>query len=152
MLTDPWFYMVALPDVGFNTTKITFILYHKEFGVLAFVLLVARLGWRVTQIFLPYRFSPRFVPLKHTGIASCPTPWFSLTQSKRLRRDRHLVGLRRARRFSSGDWNPGRGSTPWRRRLVACGRVFRAFEPLSSGPTMTGEMAGWGLRQFLILL
>jgi cytochrome b561 len=43
-------YMVALPDVGFNTTKITLVLYHKEFGVLAFVLLAMRLCWRVTQI------------------------------------------------------------------------------------------------------
>ncbi|EHP44112.1 cytochrome b561 transmembrane protein [Cupriavidus basilensis OR16] len=43
-------YMVTLPDVGFNTKKIVLILYHKEVGILAFVLLVARLGWRVTQV------------------------------------------------------------------------------------------------------
>lgn len=43
-------YMVTLPDVGFNTKKIMLILYHKEVGLLAFVLLVARLGWRVTQV------------------------------------------------------------------------------------------------------
>ncbi|MFJ1256869.1 cytochrome b [Cupriavidus sp. CuC1] len=43
-------YMVTLPDVGFNTKKIVLILYHKEFGLSAFVLLVARLGWRVTQV------------------------------------------------------------------------------------------------------
>jgi cytochrome b561 len=42
-------YMVTLPDVGFNTKKVTLVLYHKEFGVLAFVLLAARLSWRVTQ-------------------------------------------------------------------------------------------------------
>jgi len=43
-------YMVTLPDVGFNTKKVTLVLYHKEFGVLALVLLAARLAWRVTQI------------------------------------------------------------------------------------------------------
>jgi cytochrome b561 len=43
-------YMVTLPDVGFNTRKITLVLYHKEFGVLALVLLATRLSWRVTQI------------------------------------------------------------------------------------------------------
>src|SRR5258708_12744565 len=43
-------YMVTLPDVGFNTKKITLVLYHKEFGVLALVLLAARLAWRVTHI------------------------------------------------------------------------------------------------------
>ena len=41
-------YMVTLPDVGFNTTKIMLILYHKEFGLLALVLLAARFAWRVT--------------------------------------------------------------------------------------------------------
>jgi cytochrome b561 len=43
-------YMVTLPDVGFNTTKVRLVLVHKEFGVLAFVLLAMRLSWRVTQI------------------------------------------------------------------------------------------------------
>jgi cytochrome b561 len=42
--------MVTLPDVGFNTQKVTLVLYHKEFGVLAFVLLATRLSWRVTQL------------------------------------------------------------------------------------------------------
>ena len=42
-------YMVSLPDVGFNTRKITLILYHKQFGVLAFVLFALRLCWRVTR-------------------------------------------------------------------------------------------------------
>ena len=42
-------YMVALPDVGFDTRKIELILYHKEIGMLALVLAVFRLGWRVTQ-------------------------------------------------------------------------------------------------------
>jgi cytochrome b561 len=43
-------YMVTLPDVGFNTKKVTLVLYHKEFGVLALLLLATRLAWRVTQI------------------------------------------------------------------------------------------------------
>jgi cytochrome b561 len=43
-------YMVALPDVGFDTKKITLILYHKEFGLLAFVLVVVRLAWRLTNM------------------------------------------------------------------------------------------------------
>jgi cytochrome b561 len=42
-------YMVRLPDVGFDTTKITLILYHKEFGVLALALATLRLAWRVTN-------------------------------------------------------------------------------------------------------
>src|SRR5213595_3251653 len=49
-LTVLGLYMVALPDVGFNTRKIALILYHKEVGLLAFVLLVARFCWRVTQV------------------------------------------------------------------------------------------------------
>jgi cytochrome b561 len=40
-------YMVALPDVGFDTTKIWLILYHKEFGILVLVLATLRLVWRV---------------------------------------------------------------------------------------------------------
>ncbi|HLZ96449.1 MAG TPA: cytochrome b [Steroidobacteraceae bacterium] len=43
-------YMVTLPDVGFTTKKVTLVLYHKEFGVLAFILLAMRLVWRVTHI------------------------------------------------------------------------------------------------------
>jgi len=43
-------YMVTLPDVGFSTKKVTLVLYHKEFGVLVFVLLATRLAWRVTHI------------------------------------------------------------------------------------------------------
>jgi cytochrome b561 len=42
-------YMVTLPDVGFDPKKVTLVLYHKEFGVLAFVLLSMRLVWRVAQ-------------------------------------------------------------------------------------------------------
>jgi Prokaryotic cytochrome b561 len=43
-------YMVTLPDVGFNTKKVTLVLYHKEFGVLVLVLPATRLAWRVTHI------------------------------------------------------------------------------------------------------
>lgn len=43
-------YMVTLPDAGFDTKKITLILYHKEFGMLALVLFALRLGWRFTQV------------------------------------------------------------------------------------------------------
>ena len=43
-------YMVRLPDVGFDTRKITLIIYHKEVGMLAFVLALLRLGWRVGQV------------------------------------------------------------------------------------------------------
>ena len=39
-------YMVRLPDVGFNVTKITLILVHKEIGVLVLVLAGARIIWR----------------------------------------------------------------------------------------------------------
>ncbi len=42
-------YMVTLPDVGFDTTKITLILYHKEFGIAAFAIALLRLAWRVTN-------------------------------------------------------------------------------------------------------
>ncbi len=42
-------YMVTLPDVGFDTKKIWLIIYHKEIGVAAFILAVARLAWRITN-------------------------------------------------------------------------------------------------------
>jgi cytochrome b561 len=38
--------MVRLPDVGFDTRKITLILIHKEIGTLAFAVLAARFVWR----------------------------------------------------------------------------------------------------------
>jgi cytochrome b561 len=64
-------YMVTLPDVGFNTNKVTLVLYHKEFGLLVLVLLATRLAWRVTQIlprlveYLPdwQKIAARFVHL-----------------------------------------------------------------------------------------
>lgn len=40
-------YMVQLPDVGFDTEKITLILVHKALGMLALAGVVARLAWRV---------------------------------------------------------------------------------------------------------
>lgn len=40
-------YMAALPDAGFETRKITLILYHKELGVLAFAFGIVRLLWRL---------------------------------------------------------------------------------------------------------
>jgi cytochrome b561 len=39
-------YMVERPDVGFDTTKIWLILYHKEFGILVLALATLRLAWR----------------------------------------------------------------------------------------------------------
>lgn len=43
-------YMVRLPDAGFDTKKITLILFHKEVGVLVLVLFAIRLAWRITQV------------------------------------------------------------------------------------------------------
>jgi cytochrome b561 len=40
-------YMVSLPDVGFDTRKIELILYHKELGMLALIFAALRLAWRV---------------------------------------------------------------------------------------------------------
>jgi cytochrome b561 len=42
-------FMVRLPDVGFDTMKITLILYHKDLGMLALALAALRLAWRVTN-------------------------------------------------------------------------------------------------------
>jgi cytochrome b561 len=43
-----WF-MVALPDAGFDTRKVMLILYHKEIGLAAFVGGLARLAWRLAN-------------------------------------------------------------------------------------------------------
>jgi cytochrome b561 len=40
-------YMVGLPEVGFNTRKITLILYHKELGILALAVVALRFVWRI---------------------------------------------------------------------------------------------------------
>jgi cytochrome b561 len=49
-LTALGLYMVALPDAGFDTRKITLILYHKEIGMTVLVLVLLRLAWRITQV------------------------------------------------------------------------------------------------------
>ena len=43
-------YMVSLPDVGFDSKKITLILYHKELGILALGLFAMRLAWRLGNV------------------------------------------------------------------------------------------------------
>lgn len=43
-------YMTRLPDVGFNLSKIGLILYHKQFGVLALMLVTLRILWRVGNV------------------------------------------------------------------------------------------------------
>jgi cytochrome b561 len=70
------FYMVSLPDVGFDTRKLILILYHKELGVLAFLLAMVRLAWRVTNVLpelvetLPdwQKIAARFVHLSFYGL------------------------------------------------------------------------------------
>jgi cytochrome b561 len=43
-------YMVRLPDVGFDTWKITVILVHKAVGMLALFAVVVRLLWRWVNV------------------------------------------------------------------------------------------------------
>ncbi len=43
-------YMVTLPDAGFDRKKITLILVHKEYGILALALAALRLAWRVGNV------------------------------------------------------------------------------------------------------
>ena len=43
-------YMVRLPDVGFDTWKITVILVHKALGMLALFAVVVRLLWRWVNV------------------------------------------------------------------------------------------------------
>ena len=43
-------YMVRLPDAGFDTKKISLIMYHKELGMLALALAALRLAWRVGNV------------------------------------------------------------------------------------------------------
>jgi cytochrome b561 len=43
-------YMVSLPDAGFDKKKITLILFHKEYGILALALVAVRLAWRVGNV------------------------------------------------------------------------------------------------------
>src|SRR5215467_14151477 len=46
-------YMTKLPDVGFDTWKIGLILYHKQLGILALMLVALRIVWRVGSV-LPH--------------------------------------------------------------------------------------------------
>jgi cytochrome b561 len=43
-------YMTRLPDVGFDTWKIRLILYHKQLGILALMLVALRLLWRLGNV------------------------------------------------------------------------------------------------------
>src|SRR5262249_50973901 len=43
-------YMVRLPDAGFDTKKISLILYHKQLGMLALALAALRLAWRLGNV------------------------------------------------------------------------------------------------------
>jgi cytochrome b561 len=44
------FYMVALPDVGFDSKKVNLILLHKQLGILALLLVAVRVLWRMSNI------------------------------------------------------------------------------------------------------
>ena len=46
-------YMTRLPDVGFDTWKIELILYHKQLGLAALMLVALRLLWRLGNV-LPH--------------------------------------------------------------------------------------------------
>jgi cytochrome b561 len=69
-------YMARLPDVGFDKAKITLILYHKQIGMLAFVIAALRLAWRVGNVLprlvekLPdwQKVAARFVHLCFYGV------------------------------------------------------------------------------------
>ena len=43
-------YMVELPDAGYDTRKIELILYHKELGIAAALLVALRLAWRIGNV------------------------------------------------------------------------------------------------------
>jgi len=69
-------YMVGLPDAGFDKTKITLILYHKELGLAALLVATIRLAWRTGSDLptllstLPYwqKVTARFVHLVFYGL------------------------------------------------------------------------------------
>jgi cytochrome b561 len=42
-------YMVGLPEAGFDKLKITLILYHKELGLAALLVVTIRWAWRMTN-------------------------------------------------------------------------------------------------------
>jgi cytochrome b561 len=64
-------YMLALPESGYDTKKISLILMHKQIGILALFLALARVAWRslnplpALEAGLPawQRFAARFVHL-----------------------------------------------------------------------------------------
>lgn len=69
-------YMVSLPDAGFDQKKITLILLHKQYGMLALWLALLRLAWRMGGI-LPalvedipdwQKVAARFVHLSFYGL------------------------------------------------------------------------------------
>lgn len=70
------FYMVTLPDAGFDRHKISLILMHKQYGILALWLVMFRLAWRVGGILpglveqLPdwQKVTARFVHLSFYGL------------------------------------------------------------------------------------
>lgn len=43
-------YMVALPDVGFNSEKIILIIFHKEVGLMILPLVSIRFIWRLNNV------------------------------------------------------------------------------------------------------
>ena len=43
-------YMTSLPDAGFDKSKVLLVIYHKEFGMAALVLVVIRLAWSATGV------------------------------------------------------------------------------------------------------
>ena len=68
--------MTSLPDAGFDTKKITLILYHKQFGLLVLLLVALRWGWRLGNVIpqlvehLPdwQKIAARFVHLCFYGL------------------------------------------------------------------------------------
>jgi cytochrome b561 len=50
VLAGTGLYMVAMPDVGYDTRKITLILVHKAIGMGALVAVLLRLAWRGANI------------------------------------------------------------------------------------------------------
>jgi cytochrome b561 len=69
-------YMAGLPDTGFDKVKITLILYHKELGLAALLVVTIRLAWRIGNDLpklvaaLPYwqKVAARFVHLAFYGL------------------------------------------------------------------------------------
>jgi cytochrome b561 len=49
LLVASGLYMTSLPDAGFDTRKIVLILCHKQLGLAALALVLARMGWRAAN-------------------------------------------------------------------------------------------------------